>query len=121
MDSRDNEFFRRELLKLKAEIMSDAESSANGGAIKVKNEDLPDVVDRSTTETDRNFTLRLLDRERKLLKKVDEALTRLDNGEFGICESCGEDIGKERLSARPVATLCIACKEAQEQNEEKKG
>ncbi len=119
MDLKDIEFFRRELLKLRDDVLKDAETSADDGMIKVKNEDLPDVVDRSSMETDRNFTLRLLDRERKLLKKIDEALARLDSGEFGICESCGEEIGRERLTARPVATLCIGCKQAQEREEEK--
>lgn len=119
MESKDTEFFKRELLKLREEVLNDAETSADVGAIKVKSEDLPDVVDRSSMETDRNFTLRLLDRERKLLKKIDEALLRIENGEFGMCESCGEDIGKDRLAARPVATLCIGCKQAQEQEKEK--
>lgn len=118
MESKDNEFFRRELLKLREEVLKDAETTADVGAIKVKSEDLPDVVDRSSMETDRNFTLRLLDRERKLLKKIDEALARIENGEFGMCESCGEDIGRERLTARPVATLCIGCKQAQEEAQE---
>lgn len=118
MEPKDNEFFKRELLKLREEVLNDAETSAEVGAIKVKSEDLPDVVDRSSMETDRNFTLRLLDRERKLLKKIDDALVRIDNGEFGMCESCGEDIGRERLIARPVATLCIGCKQAQEQAQE---
>lgn len=118
MEPKDNEFFKRELLKLKEEVLKDAETSADAGAIKVKSEDLPDVVDRSSMETDRNFTLRLLDRERKLLKKIDEALARIDDGEFGVCESCGEEIGRERLIARPVATLCIGCKQAQEEAQE---
>lgn len=118
MESKDNEFFKRELLKLRDDILKDAESSTNGGAIRAKSEDLPDTVDRSSMETDRNFTLRLLDRERKLLKKIDEALSRIENGEFGMCESCGEQIGRERLIARPVATLCIGCKQAQEEAQE---
>jgi DnaK suppressor protein len=115
MEHKDSEFFKGELLKLREEVLKDAEASAEVGAIKVKSEDLPDVVDRSSMETDRNFTLRLLDRERKLLKKIEEALLRIENGEFGICESCGEDIARERLVARPVATLCIGCKQAQEE------
>jgi DnaK suppressor protein len=115
MDSKDIEFFKRELLKLKEDTLNDAQSSTEGGAIKVTSEDLSDSVDRSSMETDRNFTLRLLDRERKLLKKIDDALARIDDGEFGMCESCGENIGRERLVARPVATLCIGCKQAQEE------
>lgn len=119
MEPKESEFFKQELLKLKEEVLRDAETTADVGAIKAKSEDLPDVVDRSSMETDRNFTLRLLDRERRLLKKIDEALLRIENGEFGICESCGEDIARERLIARPVATLCIGCKQAQEQEQEK--
>jgi DnaK suppressor protein len=118
MEHKDSEFFKKELLKLREEVLNDAETTADVGAIKVTSEDLPDVVDRSSMETDRNFTLRLLDRERKLLKKIDEALLRIENGEFGICESCGEDIARERLVARPVATLCIGCKQAQEEEQE---
>ena len=83
----------------------------------VAGEELPDTIDRSSVETDRNFTLKLRDRERKLLKKIDDALSRIDNKTFGVCEECGEEIGVNRLKVRPVATLCIACKEEQEKKE----
>jgi len=85
--------------------------------IQVVKEDLPDTIDRSALESDRNFALRLKDRERKLIKKIDEALKRIETGDFGICEACGEEIGVERLKVRPEATLCIACKEEQEKRE----
>ena len=65
-----------------------------------------DPADRATAESDRAFTLRIRDRERRLIHKIQEALTRIDEGEYGICEECGEDIGVARLKARPVTTLC---------------
>ena len=77
----------------------------------------PDPTDRASLESDRNFELRIRDRERKLILKIREAIERLDEGEFGICESCGEDISEARLKARPVTTLCIDCKTEQERQE----
>ncbi len=74
----------------------------------------PDPTDQATMETDRNFDLRIRDRERKLIKKIDQALNRIKEGTFGICESCGGNISVKRLQARPVTTLCIDCKTAQE-------
>lgn len=79
----------------------------------------PDPTDRATLESDRNLTLRIRDRERKLRNKIEEALARIEDGTFGICEVCGEEIGFKRLEARPVTTLCINCKSEQEQDEEK--
>jgi DnaK suppressor protein len=75
-------------------------------------------------EADRNFLLRIKDRERKLITKVKEAMDRVDNGTFGICESCGKPISEKRLMARPVTTLCIECKtegENQERMERQRG
>lgn len=77
----------------------------------------PDPTDRASLESDRNFELRIRDRERKLILKIREALERIDAGEFGVCESCGEDISAARLKARPVTTLCIDCKTEQERQE----
>jgi DnaK suppressor protein len=108
--------YRQALLDLKAEVLADADRVASGG-IETVEEERADTVDRSSLESERNFTIRLLDRERKLLHKVDEALERLDAGEFGFCEECGEEIGFERLVARPVATLCIECKTQEEDAE----
>ena len=79
----------------------------------------PDPTDRATMESDRNLTLRIRDRERKLRNKIDEALERIEVGTFGICEDCEEEIGFARLKARPVTTLCINCKSEQEEDEEK--
>jgi len=77
----------------------------------------PDPTDRASLESDRNFELRIRDRERKLINKIREALERIDNGEFGECEECGDEIGEARLKARPVTTLCIECKTEQERKE----
>lgn len=80
-------------------------------------ENFPDPTDRASMESDRNFELRIRDRERRLIGKIREALKRIEDGEFGICESCEEEITESRLRARPVATLCIDCKEEQERRE----
>ncbi len=82
-------------------------------------DDLPDFADQSSFESDRNFLLRLRDRERRLLAKIDDALQRIEEGTFGTCEECGKDIGLKRLKARPVVTLCIECKTKQEEEEKK--
>jgi DnaK suppressor protein len=79
----------------------------------------PDPTDRAALESDRNFLLRIRDRERKLLVKIQEALKRIDDGTFGTCQECGEEISESRLKARPVATLCVDCKRMQEREEEK--
>ena len=87
-------------------------------------EEFPGPTDRASLESNRNFLLRIKDRERKLIMKVKEALDRIDNGTFGICESCGRPISEKRLMVRPVTTLCIECKtegEHQEQIERKRG
>jgi len=84
-------------------------------------ESFPDVTDRASQESDRNFELRIRDRERKLVKKLREALQRIDDGTFGICEVCGKDISEKRLMARPVTTLCIDCKTKQEEQEKQRG
>jgi len=80
-------------------------------------ETFPDLSDQASAEMDQNFLLRLKDRERKLIKKIDEALERMATNVYGICESCGQDIPYNRLKARPVTTLCIECKTLQEQEE----
>jgi DnaK suppressor protein len=77
----------------------------------------PDLGDQATAEIDRNFMLRLRGRERKLLKKIEEAIERIDQGVFGICDRCGLEIDIRRLEARPVTTMCIECKILQEEEE----
>jgi DnaK suppressor protein len=76
-----------------------------------------DPSDRASMETDRNFLLRIRDRERKLITKIDRTLEKIEEGKFGLCEECGEDIEFKRLEARPVATLCVECKTLQEEEE----
>lgn len=92
------------------------------GAIEALNElpgqtVFPDLGDQATAEIDRNFMLRLKGRERKLIKKIDEALDRIAQGVFGICDKCGLEIDVRRLEARPVTTMCIECKTLQEEEE----
>ena len=77
----------------------------------------PDPTDRASLESDRNFELRIRDRERRLIGKIREALDRIEAGDFGECEDCGDPIGEARLKARPVTTLCIECKTEQERQE----
>ena len=82
-------------------------------------EELPDPTDRASLEANRNFTLRLRDRDRKLVAKIKEAMKRIENGTFGICDGCGGKIEEKRLIARPVTTLCIDCKTVAEEEEVK--
>lgn len=84
-------------------------------------ENYPDPTDRASLESDRNFELRIRDRERKLIIKMQEAIKRIDEGTFGICEDCGGPISEKRLMARPVTTQCIECKTKQERMEKLKG
>jgi DnaK suppressor protein len=84
-------------------------------------ENYPDPNDRASLEADRNFELRIRDRERKLIMKMQEAIKRIEDGVFGICEVCGGPISEKRLIARPVTTLCIDCKTKQEKMEKLKG
>ena len=78
-------------------------------------------ADRATAECDRNFLLTIRERERKLVIKIHEALQKIEEGNFGECEECGDDIGMERLKARPVTSLCIECKRRQEASERGRG
>jgi DnaK suppressor protein len=84
-------------------------------------ENFPDPNDRASLESDRNFELRIRDRERKLIMKMQEAIKRIDDGVYGICEACGGPISEKRLMARPVTTECIDCKTKQEKIEKLKG
>ncbi|MBH0208791.1 MAG: RNA polymerase-binding protein DksA [Nitrospira sp.] len=81
-------------------------------------EAFPDVSDQASAEVDQGFSMRIRDRERKLLKKIDEALERMTTETYGICEGCGGEIPYKRLKARPVTTFCIECKTLQEQEEQ---
>ena len=84
-------------------------------------DDLPDEIDLASSEYNQSMVFRLRDREKFLLKKIDKALARIEDGSFGICERCEEEISVKRLEARPVTTLCIRCKEEQEKKEKAYG
>ncbi|MCA1797800.1 MAG: RNA polymerase-binding protein DksA [Geobacteraceae bacterium] len=115
MDKQKAEEFR-EILEAQLESLL-KEAGKTVSEMTDEKENFPDPTDRASMESDRNFELRIRDRERRLIGKIREALKRIDDGEFGICESCEEDISDSRLRARPVATLCIDCKEEQERRE----
>lgn len=112
-------FFRKLLNERLDELLNEANRTVTG--MSDQKESLADPADRATLESDRNFTLRIRDRERKLIVKIKEALERIEIGSYGICEDCGEEISEERLKARPVTTLCIDCKQRQETEERTKG
>jgi DnaK suppressor protein len=119
METEQLEYFRNLLQERLEEILGEADKTRNDmtGATAP----FPDPTDRATLETDRNFTLRIRDRERKLISKIREALERIDAGTYGQCELCGGDINVKRLEARPVTTMCIACKSRQEALERARG
>lgn len=108
MDKKHTEEFRALLQERLDELLDEAKMTVTD---LIEGEDnFPDPTDRATAESDRNFMLRIRDRERRLIMKIREALQRIDDGTFGECENCGEQIGLKRLRARPVTTLCIDCK-----------
>jgi len=119
MDAEKKEFFRKRLETMRDEILQDAEKTISG--MTDQNDNIPDPNDRATIESDRSFELRIRDRERKLLVKIQEALERLDAGTYGICEDCGDNIAEKRLDARPVTELCFDCKVREEQDEKSRG
>ena len=97
-----------------------SQSKENVNQLTEVRENDADLLDLAVTESNREFALRLADRERKLLAKIKYALSRIQNGEYGVCEACGEPITYGRLMARPVATLCIDCKTEAEQVERRR-
>jgi DnaK suppressor protein len=113
------EFFKKLLNQKLEELLGEVNKTVSGMSDEIEN--IPDPSDRATLESDRSFTLRIRDRERKLIGKIKDALERIELGTFGICESCEEDISEGRLKARPVTTLCIECKKKQEDEEKIKG
>ena len=112
-------FFRYLLTQKMNELLDEAEKTVSD--MTTGKENFPDPNDRASLESDRNFELRIRDRERKLIVKIQEAIKRLDDGVFGICEACGGTISEKRLIARPVTTQCIDCKTKQEKVERLKG
>ncbi len=119
MDLKQLDTFKEQLENMRDTILNEAGKTLS--EMTGRHDNIPDPNDRATVESDRSFELRIRDRERKLLSKIEEALERVDEGDFGICEGCGEDIGDKRLEARPVTTFCIDCKTKQEQKEKAQG
>ena len=117
MDARTLARFKKVLLEEKQRVMINTKNSLQTTELNVSPDDLPDETDLAASEISQNLIFKLRDRERQLLKKIDEALGRIDEGSFGVCEGCEENIEPRRLEARPVSTLCIACKEREEHRE----
>lgn len=115
MDKAKLEEFRQLLQDQMDQLLREADRTVSEMTDEKTN--FPDPTDRASLESDRNFELRIRDRERKLISKIREALDRIELGEFGECESCGDHIGEARLKVRPVTTLCIECKTEQERQE----
>lgn len=111
--------FRNILLSWKRELMEEVDRTVHHMQDEAAN--FPDPNDRATQESEFSMELRARDRERKLIKKIDEALMNLDNEDYGYCEACGVEIGIRRLEARPTATLCIDCKTLDEIREKQMG
>ena len=108
MKKADIDYFQELLTNRLEELLNRADDTVSG--MTESKENFPDPTDRAALEADRNFMLRIRDRESKLIRKVKKAIARIENGTFGICESCGEEISIKRLKARPVTTQCIECK-----------
>ncbi|WP_018869735.1 MULTISPECIES: RNA polymerase-binding protein DksA [unclassified Thioalkalivibrio] len=115
MNPRQLDYFRRKLEAWRAELIAESEETLEH--LRTENWQEPDPSDRATHEADAGVELRTRDRERKLLTKIDEALARIERGEYGYCEETGEPIGLERLEIRPIATLSVAAQEAHERDE----
>ena len=108
MNHHQREHFRKVLLAWKAELIQEVSRTMH--AMQDETANHPDPNDRASQETDMSLELRNRERERKLIKKIDEAVSRIDADDYGYCENCGVEIGVQRLEARPTATLCIDCK-----------
>jgi DnaK suppressor protein len=115
MNERQTEYFRRKLLNWKAEILEDSRDTVAG--MKDSTRNIPDIADRASEETDRALELRTRDRQRKLVSKIDAALRRIEDGEYGYCEITGEPISLKRLDARPIATMSLEAQERHERRE----
>jgi DnaK suppressor protein len=119
MDEEQIAHFREILLTWKRELMEEVDRTVHHMQDDAAN--FPDPNDRATQESEFSMELRARDRERKLIRKIDESIRNLDNDEFGYCEACGVEIGIRRLEARPTATLCIDCKILDEIREKQMG
>ncbi|HEV2513594.1 RNA polymerase-binding protein DksA [Bosea sp. (in: a-proteobacteria)] len=115
MNERQREYFRSKLLAWKEEILKEAKETLV--TLQSESENHPDIADRASSETDRAIELRARDRQRKLISKIDAALSRIEDGSYGYCEETGEPISLKRLEARPIATLSLEAQERHERNE----
>ncbi|PPB81648.1 TraR/DksA family transcriptional regulator [Albidovulum inexpectatum] len=115
MNERQLEYFRRKLIAWKEEILAQSAETLDALAESARN--VPDLADRASEETDRAIELRTRDRQRKLIAKIDAALRRIENGEYGYCEVTGEPISLKRLDARPIATMTLEAQERHERRE----
>ena len=115
MNDRQVEYFRRKLIAWKNDLLMESRETIEGLQDGTRN--IPDVADRASEETDRALELRTRDRQRKLVAKIDAALRRIDEGEYGYCEVTGEPISLKRLDARPIATMSLEAQESHERRE----
>ncbi len=115
MNDRQLEYFRRKLIDWRQELLDEGRETIEGLQDGTRN--IPDVADRASEETDRALELRTRDRQRKLVSKIDAALRRIDEGEYGYCEVTGEPISLKRLDARPIATMSLEAQERHERRE----
>ncbi len=115
MNERQLEYFRRKLNNWKSELLAGSRDTIEGLQDNTRN--IPDVADRASEETDRALELRTRDRQRKLVAKIDSALRRIDEGEYGYCEVTGDPISLRRLDARPIATMSLESQERHERRE----
>ncbi len=115
MNERQREYFRRKLIRWKHDILKEAQETL--ATLQSENENHPDLADRASSETDRAIELRARDRQRKLIAKIDAALSRIEDGSYGYCEDTGDPISLKRLEARPIATLSLEAQERHERNE----
>jgi DnaK suppressor protein len=115
MNDRQLEYFRRKLLSWKNELLD--ESRGTVVSLQDGTRNIPDIADRASEETDRSLELRTRDRQRKLITKIDAALRRIEEGEYGYCEKTGEPISLKRLDARPIATMTLEAQERHERRE----
>ena len=115
MNERQVEYFRRKLHAWKTDLMADSRDTIEGLQDSTRN--IPDMADRASEETDRALELRTRDRQRKLVAKIESALRRIDDGEYGYCEVTGDPISLKRLDARPIATMSLEAQERHERRE----
>ena len=120
MNKRDTQRFKKKLIEQRDQLQGN-QKRALSGDIHVDPDDFPDEIDTASSEVNLQFTGRLREREQGLLSKIDAALRKIEDGTFGQCTNCGEEIGVKRLNARPVAELCIECKAEQEKLERRTG